>query len=194
VLKRGCEAKFSPFWEGQVLVSLRNLDAVAVVDVETGQATWAAQGPWRSQHDAQFLDNGHLLLFDNLGAAPNNVLGVGEHWDRLPYHSRVLEIDPLTHAITWFYAGDAKSPFFNPKRCGQQRLPNGNPLILDSDGGRIIEATPEKKTVWEFAGPNDMALPQRHNVAFLTGARRYSEEELPFLKGKASARSRETPR
>jgi len=186
VLKRGYAEKFGQFREGQVLVSLRNLHAIVMIDMETECVTWAAQGPWRWQHDAEFLDNGHLLLYDNLGAAPDK--GPEQPFIRAPYHSRVLEIDPLTHAITWFYDGDGRTPFFNPKRCGQQRLPNGNTLIVDSDAGRIIEVTPGKKTVWEYAGPKDIMYPQRNFVAYLTSARRYTEAELPFLKGTASVR------
>jgi hypothetical protein len=34
-----------------------------------------------------------------------------------------------------------------------QRLPNGNSLIVEGSGGRIIEVTPEHNLVWEYISP-----------------------------------------
>ena len=48
---------------------MRHMDTIAMMDPDKGSVVWAAQGPWRSQHDPQFLDNGHLLIFDNFGLA-----------------------------------------------------------------------------------------------------------------------------
>src|SRR5947209_4731847 len=81
VLTQARAEKFPLFRAGQVLISLRSLHCLAVLDVGKRAAVWAARGPWRIQHDAEFLDNGHLLLFDNHG------------WDK---GCRVLEYDPGT--------------------------------------------------------------------------------------------------
>ena len=37
---------------------------------------------------------------------------------------------------------------------GAQRLPNGNTLITESDGGRALEVTPDRRIVWEFFNPH----------------------------------------
>jgi hypothetical protein len=67
----------------------------------------------------------------------------------------VLEFDPARpDTLTWQFGGSEESPFasFN---CGTaERLPNGNTLITESDGGRAFEVTPGKKTVWEFYNPH----------------------------------------
>jgi len=38
-------------------------------------------------------------------------------------------------------------------KSSQQRLPNGNTLITESNNGRILEVTQDKVVVWEFYIP-----------------------------------------
>jgi hypothetical protein len=134
------QAAQAPFAEaGQVLLSLREIGAIAVLDLEREQVAWALRGNWLRQHDADLLADGHLLLFDNEG----DITG----------RSRVLELDPATQQIAWSYAGDAEHPFYSRVRSGQERLPNGNTLITESDGGRLLEVTPSGEIVWEFLNP-----------------------------------------
>ncbi len=116
------------------LVSLRNIDTVATVDMESREVVWATTGPWHKQHEAQFVGD-NLLLFDNLG--------LGEQ-------SRVLEFDMETFDIVWSFT----EPGFFTKRAGaQQRLPNGNTLMTESDNGRLLEVTREGRVVWEYINP-----------------------------------------
>jgi hypothetical protein len=171
VLTQARATQFPLFRAGQVLVSLRGLNAIAVLDVRKRSVVWAALGPWRIQHDAQFLDNGHMLLFDNHG------------WGK---GCRVLEYDPVTQAIPWAYSEANAALFHAAFRGVQQRLPNGNTLIVDPDNRRLFEVTRGKELVWEYLCP----LPpnQLGGARAVTGARRYREEELTFLKGVARAR------
>jgi hypothetical protein len=174
VLRRALAAKFPLFKPGQVLLSLRNIDTVAVLDRQTRRVTWAAQGIWRAQHDAEFLDNGHLLLYDNFGSMKG---------------TRILELEPLTHAIPWAYANEHSMPFSAVFRGVKQRLPNGNTLIVDPDNRRLFEVTRDQELVWAFFCPLPLDPPGRHSGSHLvTGARRYSADELIFLKGVARAR------
>jgi outer membrane protein assembly factor BamB len=118
----------------RALVSMRTIDAVAMVDLRTDTVVWALKGPWRNQHEAQLV-GGELLLFDNAG------LG-----DR----SRVLEIDPATSEIVWSYT----SPGFVSGGAGaEQRLPNGDTLITESEKGRIVEVARDGRIVWEYVNP-----------------------------------------
>jgi hypothetical protein len=166
--------KFPLFLAGQVLISLRSLHAIAVLDVRKRSLVWAALGPWRIQHDAAFLDNGHLLLFDNHG------------WSK---GCRVIEYDPVTQAIPWVYSEAGSALFHAAFRGMQQRLPNGNTLIVDPDNRRLFEVTEGKELVWENFCPLP-SIPQEQQAAAcaITGARRYSADELIFLKGVARAR------
>jgi hypothetical protein len=166
--------KFPLFRAGQVLISLRSFHAVAALDVRKRSVVWAALGPWRIQHGAEFLDNGHLLLFDNHG------------WSK---GCRVIEYDPVTQAVPWAYSDADASPFFAAFRGMSQRLPNGNTLIVDPDNRRLFEVTRAKELVWENFYPWPPVPPnQQAGARAITGARRYSADELPFLKGVARAR------
>jgi hypothetical protein len=158
VLSKELAPKFPMFKEGQVLVSMRHLDAIAVLDMDAGAVVWATRGPWRAQHDATFLDNGHLLIFDNLGSSRG---------------SRVLEYDPSTQAFPWSYTGN----FTCQERGMSQRLPNGNTLVVDSEGFNILEVTSSKELVWSCPCG-----------AFIQSARRYGPHQLHFLEGDQRAR------
>jgi hypothetical protein len=164
VLTRDRAAKFPHFKAGQVLFSVRELDLIGVIDPQTGALVWAALGPWRKQHDPQFLDNGHLLIFDNRGS---------------PRGSRVLEYDPETQAFPWSYAGEGEggSPFKSRERGMCQRLPNGNTLVVNSEGRELREVTRDKEVVWSYFFD-----------AYINQGRRYGREQLPFLKGDVRAR------
>jgi hypothetical protein len=129
--------------EGQVLVSFRELagGTIALIDLELGQAVWATRGPWMAQHDPDVLPGGIIQVFDNRG----NLGG--------PAKSRVLEVDPATMGIVWRYGGDDERPLDSPIRASQQQLPNGNTLITESSGGRLLEVTRDGRIVWEYLNP-----------------------------------------
>jgi hypothetical protein len=175
VLSPARAAKFRPFKPNQVLVSLRDLDALVVLDPPTRSVAWSLQGIWRIQHDADFLDNGNILLFDNFGSIKGG--------------SRVLELDPRTQAIAWSYTNENATPFSAYMRGAAQRLPNGNTLIVDPDHGRLFEVAPSKEIVWEYMCPLP-AVPHGKRIArhAVTSARRYGPKELTFLHGVAQPR------
>jgi hypothetical protein len=134
-------AKAHPaFRRGNVLTSMLIPDTIAVVDMDQEKVVWARKGSFKKQHDPKILENGRMLVFDNRGNAGQ---------------SRVLEYEPGDlDAPVWEYRGTNQEPFasFN---CGTaERLPNGNTLITESDGGRAFEITPEHEIVWEFYNPH----------------------------------------
>jgi outer membrane protein assembly factor BamB len=125
--------------EHGVLLSFREIGTLALLDLDRERIVWALRGPWLRQHDAEALPDGHMMVFDNEGRGGDV--------------SRVLEFDPTTLQITWRYAGDPKHAFFSRVRSSEQRLPNGNTLITESDGGRLLEVTPGGEIVWEYLNP-----------------------------------------
>ncbi len=136
------QARNFPFAkEGDVLLSFRDMSAIGVVSIETGQMVWAMRGPWLWQHDASLLPNGRITLFDNLGGF------------REDNAARVLEVDPKSGAVTWLYQGNEAHPFHSPLRSSVETLSNGNVLITESDGGRIFEVTRQGEIVWNFVNP-----------------------------------------
>ncbi len=124
------------FRRGNLLVSFRNINTIAVVDVEARRVSWALTGMWRDQHQPTLLPSGRMLLFDNTGAGGR---------------SRVLEFDPATQEVAWSF--DLGGRLFSLSCGSVQRLPNGNTLITESDAGRALEVTPDGRVVWEFLTP-----------------------------------------
>jgi hypothetical protein len=43
--------------------------------------------------------------------------------------------------------------FYSGFVSGAQRLPNGNTLITEGAGGRLLEVTPQHELVWEYLSP-----------------------------------------
>lgn len=171
VLNPSMAAKFPMFKSKQVLISLRSLDTIAMVDLQARKVTWAAQGMWSGQHDPEFLDNGRMLIYDNYGAAKG---------------TRVLEFDPQTGAVPWWYANEDSPRFVARSRGHAQRLTNGNTLIVDPEGGRLLEVTGSKELAWELGytvGGRDLG-----RSVVITGAYRYPAGQLTFLKGDVRAR------
>lgn len=143
------------FAAGNLLVSLREIDIVAVVDMKKHAVAWIMWGMWKHQHHPTMLDNGNMLVFDNLGH-----YGMSKVFEFDPFAQPAIasypyqEFDPLRQEVTWSYEGTTRNRFFS-RFCGTaQRLGNGNTLITQSDSGRVFEVTPEGNIVWEFLNPN----------------------------------------
>lgn len=161
-------AEAFPFLKpGQVLISIRHSNMLAAIDLDTEQVVWATIGPWHRQHDADFLPDGSMLLFDNQG---HHGPGGG---------SRILRIDPASSNILWQYAGTADDPFQSSGRGSQQALPNGNVLIAESHQGRLLEVTPDQEVVWEYVTPH--RSPKDHDdVAVACSVQRMASDEIQF--------------
>ena len=148
----GSLAALSPlFARGHLLVSLREIDTVAIVDPEAARVVWGQRGPWRRQHEPSLLSSGRILLFDNHG---------------LGGHSRLVEVDPRTGAAETAWGGDPPESFRSPVAGTVARLSNGNTLVTESVPGRAFELDPEGRIAWEFLSPH-RAGPEDRLVAML---------------------------
>ncbi len=127
------------FAAGNLLLCLRNSNTVCVLDPARGTLVWALQGLWGLPHEPTVLDNGNLLVFDNVVADDA---------------SRIVEIEPRTHEIVWEFRGTPEQPFFSGVCGSAQRLPNGNTLIVETTGGRAFEVQPDGRMVWEYLNPH----------------------------------------
>ena len=138
VIDSSTETPNGPFRRGRILVTLRNIDAVALIDPSEAKVVWAMTGPWRRPHEARILPGGDLLIYNNLYSYSE---------------SQILQINPLTQAVAWSY-NDPERPFFSRILGAVQRLPNGNTLITESTKGGAFEVTPDGVPVWAFTNPN----------------------------------------
>ena len=122
--------------KGDLLISIKRLDLIGIVDVDTEELVWSwGPGDLSMQHHPTLLENGNILVFDN---------GVERGY------SRIVELDPLARKIVWEYKAIPPEEFFSYSRGGNQRLPNGNTLITESDTGHVFEVTKDGDVVWEF--------------------------------------------
>jgi hypothetical protein len=167
--------RFPLFEAGDLLVSLRNTNTLAVIDPDTKLVKWQLTGLFVRQHDGDFLPNGHLMVYDNKGGDP----ACGG--------SRILEIDPVRQEVVWSYDGCGGKPFFSLTRGVQERLPNGNVLTVEPHGGRVLEVTSdaEPRLVWEYYNVLGVVDGVPH-VGLVTHAERFRREDLPFLASPTS--------
>jgi hypothetical protein len=161
---------------GDLLVSLRDIGAVVAIDPAAKAAKWSLVGPFRQQHDPDLLPGGRLMVFDNRGGDP----ACGR--------SRVLEIDLAALSKVWRYDGCGGDRFDSEAWGAQQVLPNGNVLITESFGGRVIEVTREtpSRIVWEYV--NLIGERDGRKIGGVIGAtRRVAPGELTFLEPPSAA-------
>jgi len=171
VLSDALAPRFARFESGDYLISIRNINTIAVISHRTKKVIWALTGPFVRQHDPDFTSAGTILVYDNRGH------------DGPGGRSRLLEIDPATQAIVWSYTGTADRPFYSFSRGKQQRLPNGNILAIEWSPGRVFEVTPDGEIVWEYFNRITTARgePVTGKVGSVTGARRVTADSLTFL-------------
>ncbi len=147
-----------------LLLCFRHQSRVAIFDWEKNEVLWSwGAGTISGPHDAQLLDTGNILLFDN---------GLGRDY------SRAIELDPRTDEIVWQYLSDPPTDFYTESKGSVQRLPNGNTLLAESDAGRAIEVTPTGEIVWEFFCPHESAPGER---AAIVRMRRIDPSRLDWL-------------
>ncbi|MDH5533152.1 MAG: aryl-sulfate sulfotransferase [Candidatus Pacebacteria bacterium] len=157
-----------------VLISIRQLNMIAVIDKKNKKLEWAwGKDKISKQHNVTLLENNNILLFDN------GVHGTSNKGGFYIPGSRVIELDPKTLEVVWEYSGDGLGGihFFSALMGGAQRLENGNTLITESMTGRIFEVTRDKELVWEYVNPY---YEQDNNFVFK--AIKYSPESINIQK------------
>ena len=150
---------------GNLLVSLREIDTVALLDPAGSEVLWARRGPFRRQHEPTLLADGRILLFDNLGGAAGA--------------SRVVALDVASGELEVLFAGSPQRPLASPEAGACRRLANGNLLVVASEQGVAWELTPAGEIAWELRTPH-RAGTRGQLVASLFEVVRY-ETRTPFL-------------
>ncbi len=145
----------------QLLIVSRNFGEVFLLDKATGKIVYRWGNPSThgkgerpgflnpgsqilfGPHDATWLGDGKVMLFDNGWQRPDIT------------RSRVLELDTKTNKITWEYKALNGNSFYSAYQGSSQKLPNGNVLVTSTHTGHIFELTGDAKprVVWEFVNP-----------------------------------------
>lgn len=110
------------------LVSVRHTSEV-IHFAQDGAIIWrtsdyAIDSPFSHQHDAQLLDNGNLLLFDNGN-------GIADYSRAIEY---TIDHNQKTLTRVWEYT----TGHYAPNRGSVQRLASGDTLINFVDGGIVL--------------------------------------------------------
>jgi hypothetical protein len=112
-----------------------------------------------AQHDAVWIEQecpgaGNILVFNNGLNRPglwySSVDEIVPPVDIDGNYSLVPGSAYAPEEQIWIYTAENPADFFSSGISGSQRLPNGNTLICDGQGGVFFEVTQQKETVWEY--------------------------------------------
>ncbi len=159
--------------EGYIMVSIRNINAMAVIDPESEEVIHAYRLQTNMQHDLDYLDNGNFMVFDNRGSYTEGGF------------TRVLEFHPETQEVYWQYdppPGVSDVLFESEFWGAQQRLENGNTLIVHAEMGRLVEVTTTADIVWDYRMPFSYKKDDGIDyIPVITSAEKINPEGYPFL-------------
>lgn len=144
VLQPGMADAFPDFEAGDLLMSFRNINLVAVIDPETYDIKWWSHGPWIQQHDPDFNASGEITLFNNNG------------W-RKP--SNIIAIDPSTRALREVPIDPAQR-FYSQYMGKHEFLDDGTLQVVVPFGGRMLEFDRDGELLLEI---NNVHSPE-HNA------------------------------
>ena len=127
---------------GDLLISARHMSTIFLYRPATGKIIWHQTGPWMNQHNADFIDDHRISVFDN-----NVITGVPiEHQFITPSDiNRVLIYD--------FDTGKVSQPFSSllaesrpiTGSAGRARvLPDGGLFVEETDKGRHLRFTRDR--------------------------------------------------
>jgi hypothetical protein len=154
------------FQSGDALISMAMLDTIAVVEPRSGKVRWWQQGPFGMQHSPRVTLDGKIVVFNNHHSAKRSAVQV---------------FDPRTHQVTWEYGGSGREPLYSKRSGGVEVLGNGNLLIVETDRGRALEVTPDKRVVWEYRSSYRVGE-QGDRVAGIYSMQRVSESDGTWLE------------
>ncbi len=125
---------------GVFMVSVRNFDQVVAIDRKTKEIRWTLGADdnlsvLNEQHNPDYFEGANgtptVLVADSLN-------------DRVVEYAR----DDGEWTRTWVLEGGGLD---EPRDA--DRLPNGNTLVVDRRGHRLLEVSPTGEVVWEFYAP-----------------------------------------
>jgi hypothetical protein len=134
---------------GNLIVSLRSINTIAVIDRHTKLITWLSSGRTVLQHSPRYMGDNTLLAFDNLGAS------------RTRGGSRIVRIDMDTDAVKVIYpnATSTDTASFISSTAGHIELSSDRKraLISLTRQGQTLEVDLVSGTIlWEFLNIHDV--------------------------------------
>lgn len=159
VVTRSLASKVDGVDVGDLLVSIRQMNMLAILGHQDGRIKWHITGPWIRQHDPDITADGNIVLFNN----GSRKLAFGR-----PPGSNIMELDTASGKTKILFPADATGAFYSDIMGEHQLLPNGNRMIVESSAGRVFEVDEKRGTVWDYVAPYNSAY-----ASLIESARRY---------------------
>ena len=121
---------------GDLLMSFRNIDLVAVLDPTTRRLRWWSHGPWIEQHDPDFQPSGEITVFNN-----------NRKWPRKT--SSIVAINPATSAVRTLEV-DPDHRFYTQYMGKHEILADGTLQVVVPFEGRALEFDPDGRLLLEI--------------------------------------------
>ncbi len=150
-------------YDGNLLISCRNMDEITKIDRQTGDIIWRLGGleaknnqfqfindpiTFSHQHDVRRLPNGNITLFDNGNLHAPPITRSLEY--RIDEENRIAELE-------WKY--NLEPPTYARTRGSTRRLANNNTIIgwgHHFDSREVSEITPDGTTALEVIFPDSL--------------------------------------
>lgn len=152
--KKGHKA-FKP---GNIIITLRHLNKVAILDKETKDIVWDYSGEedgysLEFPHEGEMIPEGlpgagNILIFDN---------------GSVRKFTRVIEINPITKKTIWSYSDPGN--FFNPYAGSHKRLKNSDTYISDDESSKAFIVDKKGRIKWQYKDSNS-TLPVKRPTIF----------------------------
>ncbi|HSJ15535.1 MAG TPA: arylsulfotransferase family protein [Longimicrobiales bacterium] len=156
-------------YDGNLLVSFRNLSEITKIDVRTGAVLWRMGGvrnqflfhdtplpPFTRQHSVRATTPGSVLLLDNLG----DPAGTQAEWyayDAAARTTRLIASYRSNASVIAQVGGTA------------QRLPRGRTLVSFGNGAHVAEYDDSGTEVWRIVNPGYVFRAQRIQSLYAPG-------------------------
>jgi len=109
------------------------------------------------QHDAQWIEDGSILVFNNGKQRPEGEFSSVEIIQLPTIENGTYPIEAgqafSPSSYSWRYPETLNSSFYAQNISGASRLPNGNTLICNGPAGYAFEVTPTEEIVWDYLNP-----------------------------------------
>ena len=129
--------------EGDVFLSIRNLSLVVLYRPSKNKIIWFKQGPWLHQHDVNIISENEISVFDNNVKLDSKDFVVDGHNKFIVYD---FELDKITSPLEdQFKELDIRTITEGRGKS----LPYGT-FVEESDYGRLLFLTKEKKPLWTY--------------------------------------------
>ena len=126
--------QYDLFEAGDLVISLRAVNAVFVIDPETLKVKWSLANVTDRQHDPEFIGDNKISIYDNRTHDGTE--------------SRIVIADTVTGALETAYQ-DAE--IFTTARGNHTPLADGSMLIVASHRGMMIHVSPDGEVLTRFA-------------------------------------------